>query len=71
MSKERKMPKAGRATGATPAVKANDTEALKLSSERVETNVYMEEIHARADAMTPLLKEFLEFHPPPHWTLNN
>ena len=28
---------------------------------------YMEEIHKRADAMTPLLKEILDFRPSPHW----
>jgi hypothetical protein len=30
----------------------------------------IEEIHARADAMTPLLKGILEIHPGSHWGLN-
>jgi len=30
----------------------------------------IEEIHVRAETMTPLLKEILDFHPPEHWEIN-
>jgi hypothetical protein len=30
----------------------------------------IEEIHIRAETMTPLLKEILDFRPPPHWGIN-
>jgi hypothetical protein len=29
--------------------------------------VFIEEVHRRAETITPLLKEMLEFRPPPHW----
>lgn len=28
---------------------------------------FIEEVHHRAETITPLLKEILEFRPPPHW----
>jgi len=31
------------------------------------TALYIEEIHARAETVTPLLKNILEFRPHPHW----
>jgi hypothetical protein len=31
----------------------------------------IEEIHLRAETMTPLLKEILNFRPPPHWVIND
>jgi hypothetical protein len=31
---------------------------------------FIEEIHLRAETMTPLLKEILDFRPPPHWGIN-
>jgi hypothetical protein len=35
------------------------------------TELYtVEEIHARAEMMTPLLKGILDFHPAPHWGIN-
>lgn len=30
----------------------------------------IEEIHMRAETVTPLLKEILDFHPVPHWGIN-
>jgi hypothetical protein len=29
--------------------------------------LFIEEVHRRAETMTPLLKEILDFRPPPHW----
>jgi hypothetical protein len=33
----------------------------------VSVSGYMLEIHLRAQAMTPILKEILDFRPSPHW----
>jgi hypothetical protein len=30
----------------------------------------IEAIHMRAETVTPLLKEILDFHPVPHWGIN-
>ena len=30
----------------------------------------IEEIHIRAETVTPLLSEILNFHPSPHWGIN-
>jgi hypothetical protein len=30
----------------------------------------IEEIHIRAETMTPLLKEILDYRPAPHWGIN-
>jgi hypothetical protein len=32
-----------------------------------EPTLYIAEIHMRAETMTPLLKEILDFRPRPHW----
>jgi hypothetical protein len=29
---------------------------------------FIEEIHVRAETVTPVLKEILDLHPPEHWT---
>jgi hypothetical protein len=34
---------------------------------RTEKFLFIEEIHQRAETMTPLLKEILDFRPPPRW----
>jgi hypothetical protein len=34
---------------------------------RATVSGYMLEIHLRAQAMTPILKEILDFRPSPHW----
>lgn len=31
---------------------------------------YREEIHKRAETVTPLLQGLLDFRPPPHWGIN-
>jgi hypothetical protein len=45
-----------------------------LSQHRHETepeHLYtIEEIHIRAETVTPLLREILDFHPAPHWVIN-
>jgi hypothetical protein len=33
-------------------------------------SIYIEEIHHRAETISPLLQELLEFRPPPHWGIN-
>jgi hypothetical protein len=37
-----------------------------LENPRPQKFAFMEEIHHRADTMTPVLKEILDFRPPPH-----
>lgn len=39
-------------------------------SSRLEHFYSIEEIHIRAEAVTPLLREILDFHPAPHWGIN-
>jgi hypothetical protein len=34
---------------------------------RSQTLTYIEEINHRAETMTPVLKEILDFRPSPHW----
>jgi len=35
-----------------------------------DTELYFKEIHNRADTITPLLKQILEFRPSRHWDMN-
>jgi hypothetical protein len=34
-------------------------------------SIYIQEIHSRAETISPLLRELLEFRPPPHWGIND
>jgi hypothetical protein len=55
---------------ATGSIAADDI--LRKHRQDTEPNLYytIEEIHLRAETMTPLLKEILDFRPPPHWGIN-
>jgi len=40
-------------------------------SRKHEEHLYtIEEIHIRAETVTPLLRDILDFHPAPHWGIN-
>ena len=43
----------------------------RLQDSDVKAADSIEAIHLRAEAMTPLLKEILDFHPSPDWGLND
>lgn len=34
-------------------------------------SVFMEQIQSRAETISPLLRELLDFRPPPHWGIND
>jgi hypothetical protein len=56
---------ADRSTSVLVAGRGNSPEISREA-----TLFFIEEIHARADAVTPLLKEILDFRPRPHWEAN-
>jgi hypothetical protein len=66
------MPKDPRLTTETRpglTVKKNDTPGKAKGPPAHSFTI--DEIQNRAEAISPLLKELLDFRPPPHWGLND
>ena len=63
MNKTPRIAKESRSSAGHPAL----LKGRKAADFNLPPLPYMEEIHKRADAMTPLLKEILDFRPSPHW----
>jgi hypothetical protein len=59
----------GKLTGCLPGGLMADHAGSKEKPESL-ISASMEEIHNRADIISPLLQELLERRPPPHWGLN-
>jgi len=66
MQKETKLLTQGRSPGLV--IKEKDTP--ERPSAQGEASSYIEDIHHRAETITPLLKKFMDYRPPSHWGIN-
>lgn len=55
---------------AGPAPRGLSADGLGQPGEVVALTASIEKIRARAETISPLLRELLEFRPPPRWGLN-
>ena len=44
--------------------------SLPTPERKASISFTIEEVHKRAETISPLLKELLGFRPPPHWGIN-
>jgi len=58
------------AEGRAPGLVTSGKDLLDRFSVRPNASSYIEDIHRRAETVTPLLKKFLDYRPPPHWGIN-